>query len=126
MKRSRSLSGRSVPRAREPKMKRPVAPFSRRAESYVLKTLIRAARFMARNIATIGATRRDSLGRSAVLGASVGRRHMPARSKRRWPVKRVFRAVQNRRLSQFYRLGRVAGRGIIAPRQTNSAHLDRP
>src|SRR6266851_833222 len=60
MKRSRSLSGRSVPRAREPKMKTPVAPFSRRAASYVFKTLIRVARFMDLNIATIGAARRDS------------------------------------------------------------------
>src|SRR5258708_32208468 len=34
--------------------------------------------------------------------------------------------VQDRTLSQIYRLERVAGCGIIAPRRTNSAHLHRP
>jgi len=34
--------------------------------------------------------------------------------------------AQNRRASQICQLERVAGRGIIPPRRTNSAHLHRP
>ena len=36
------------------------------------------------------------------------------------------RIAQDRRPSQIYRSVRVAGRNIIAPRRSNSAHLDRP
>src|SRR5712671_2126201 len=39
----------------------------------------------------------------------------------------LFASVaQNRRQSETYRLERMAGRGIIAPRRSNSAHLHRP
>src|SRR5271166_41824 len=46
MKRSRSLSGRCLPTVREPKMNSPVAPFSRRAASYRLRTSISMAWFI--------------------------------------------------------------------------------
>jgi hypothetical protein len=39
---------------------------------------------------------------------------------------RPLGVVQNRGTSQSYRLERVVGRSIIAPRRTRSAHLDRP
>ena len=53
MKRSRSLSGRDKPRAREPNMKSPVAPFSWRAASYVLTTSISAAWFIGSDNGTV-------------------------------------------------------------------------
>jgi hypothetical protein len=58
-KRSRSLSDRCVPRAREPNMNRPVAPFARNAAPYFLSRSIKAARFIGLDIATIGTPRRD-------------------------------------------------------------------
>src|SRR5262245_1290847 len=59
MKRSRSLSARWVPRAREPKMKRPVAPFLRRTASYFLRNWIKPARSMVLHTATTETRARD-------------------------------------------------------------------
>ena len=43
-----------------------------------------------------------------------------------WEDSRPRGVVQNRWPSQIYRLGRMAGGGIIAPRRNNRAHLHRP
>src|SRR2546430_13170755 len=58
MKRSRSLLGRSVPSARDPKMNNSVAPISRRATWYVRRTSINSVRSMAPNNPTSAAATR--------------------------------------------------------------------
>ena len=45
---------------------------------------------------------------------------------RYWQDARPPGVAQDRRPSQYHRLERLVGRGILAPRRTNSAHLHRP
>jgi hypothetical protein len=64
---------------------------------------------------------RVSPGSCSAWPLSKGNRTTP-RNRRRRPQG----VVQSRRVSQLFRVGRVAGCGIIGERRTSSAHLHRP